>query len=44
MSGIQARDRGVATGLQMYLHDLKDDVLLTAAEERDLAEAIARGR
>ena len=35
MSGIQARDRGVATGLQMYLHDLKDDVLLTAAEERD---------
>jgi RNA polymerase primary sigma factor len=43
MSGIQARDRGVATGFQMYLHDLKDDVLLTAAEERVLAEAIARG-
>ncbi len=43
MSGILARDRGVATGLQMYLHDLKDDVLLTAAEERVLADAIARG-
>jgi RNA polymerase primary sigma factor len=43
MIGIQARDRGAATGIQMYLHDLKDDVLLTAAEERELAEAIALG-
>ena len=43
MSGIQARDRGAATGIQMYLHELKDDVLLTAAEERELAEAIALG-
>lgn len=43
MSGIQARDRGIRTGLQMYLDDLKDDVLLTAAEECLLAAAIARG-
>ncbi len=43
MSGIQARDRGIRTGLQMYLDDLKDDVLLTAAEECALAAAIARG-
>ncbi len=43
MSGIQARDRGIRTGLQMYLNDLKDDVLLTAGEECLLAAAIARG-
>ena len=43
MSGIQARDRGVATGLQIYLQEIKDDALLTASEERELAGAIACG-
>jgi RNA polymerase primary sigma factor len=43
MIGIQARDYGVATSLQIYLQDIKDDALLTAAEERELAAAIARG-
>jgi RNA polymerase primary sigma factor len=43
MIGIQARDCGVSTGLQIYLQDIKDDALLTAAEERELAAAIALG-
>jgi RNA polymerase primary sigma factor len=43
MSGTRARDCGVATTLQIYLQDIKDDALLTAAEERELAAAIARG-
>jgi RNA polymerase primary sigma factor len=43
MSATQARDNGVATGLHLYLKDIQDDALLTAAEERELAAAIARG-
>jgi RNA polymerase primary sigma factor len=43
MSGTRARDCGVATSLQTYLQEIKDDALLTAAEERELAVAIARG-
>src|SRR5579885_684090 len=43
MSGTRAREYGVATTLQIYLQDIKDDSLLTAAEERELAAAIARG-
>jgi RNA polymerase primary sigma factor len=43
MIGTQAKDYGVGTSLQIYLQDIKDDALLTAAEERELAAAIARG-
>src|SRR5947209_1753791 len=43
MIGIQAKECGVSTGLQIYLQDIRDDALLTAAEERELAAAIARG-
>jgi RNA polymerase primary sigma factor len=43
MSGTRAKDHGVAMGLQIYLQDIKDDALLTAAEERELAAAIASG-
>ena len=43
MSGIRARDCGVATGIQIYLQEIKDDALLSASEERELAGAIARG-
>ncbi len=43
MSGTRARDHGVATSLQIYLQEIKDDALLTAAEERELAAAIAQG-
>jgi RNA polymerase primary sigma factor len=43
MIGTQAREYGVATGLQIYLQEIKDDALLTAAEERELADAIANG-
>src|SRR5579883_2932165 len=37
------RDCGVPTALQLYLREIKDDALLTAAEESELAGAIARG-
>ena len=43
MSVMRARDNGVTTSLHLYLKDIKDDALLTAAEERELADAIARG-
>jgi RNA polymerase primary sigma factor len=43
MIGTQAKDCGNTTGLQIYLQDIKDDSLLTADEERELAAAIARG-
>ncbi len=43
MSGIQAKEYGVGTGIQIYLQEIKNDALLTAAEERELAAAIARG-
>ncbi|MGP0067837.1 MAG: RNA polymerase sigma factor RpoD/SigA [Isosphaeraceae bacterium] len=43
MSCIQAKECGVPTSLQLYLMEIKDDALLSATEECDLAEAIARG-
>src|SRR5271169_3218364 len=43
MSCIQAKECGVPTSLQLYLMEIKDDALLTAAEECELADAIARG-
>ena len=43
MSVIRARDNGVSASLHLYLKDIRDDALLTAAEERELAAAIARG-
>jgi RNA polymerase primary sigma factor len=43
MNDIRAKDHGVGLGLQIYLKDIKDETLLTAAEERELAEAIALG-
>ncbi len=43
MSVMRSREMGVTTGLYLYLKDIKDDALLTAAEERDLAVAIAQG-
>jgi RNA polymerase primary sigma factor len=43
MSCISAKECGVGTILQVYLREIKDDPLLTAAEECTLAEAIARG-
>ena len=44
MSVTRAKDTGgVTTSLHLYLKDIKDDALLTAAEERELADAIARG-
>jgi RNA polymerase primary sigma factor len=43
MSGTGAKDCGVSNSLQQYLREIKDDALLTAAEECTLAEAIARG-
>src|ERR1700722_7748370 len=33
----------VTNSLQVYLREIKDESLLTAQDERDLAEAIARG-
>src|SRR5277367_226764 len=43
MSCIQAKECGVPTSLQIYLMEIKDDALLTAAEECELADAIAQG-
>jgi RNA polymerase primary sigma factor len=43
MNYIAATDCGVPTILQLYLQEIKDDPLLTATEERALAEGIARG-
>ena len=43
MSCIQAKECGVPTSLQLYLMEIKDDALLTAAEECELADAIDRG-
>ena len=43
MNVTRARDNGVATGLHLYLKDIQDESLLTAAEERALADAIAQG-
>jgi RNA polymerase primary sigma factor len=43
MSGIRAKNGGVANPLQIYFREIKEESLLTAAEECALAEAIARG-
>ncbi len=43
MSVMRSREMGVTTGLYLYLKDIKDDALLTAAEERELAAEIAQG-
>ena len=40
---ICGQDRGVPTSLALYLREIQDDALLTAAEEVELAAAIARG-
>ena len=43
MTCIEAKDCGVSNALNMYLREIRDDALLTAAEERELAAAIANG-
>src|SRR5271165_4689291 len=43
MNGTTAKGYGVANHLQTYFRDINQVSLLSAAEERDLAEAIARG-
>ncbi len=43
MNRLPASTREVSSGLQVYLREIKDDSLLTANEERELAGAIARG-
>ena len=43
MNGTEAKECSVPNPLQNYFRDINEDALLSAAEERDLAEAIARG-
>jgi RNA polymerase primary sigma factor len=43
MSCSRMRNDSLADSLQTYLKEIRDESLLTAAEECDLAEAIARG-
>src|SRR5271157_5582065 len=43
MNGTTAKGYGVANDLQTYFRDINQASLLSAAEERDLAEAITRG-
>jgi RNA polymerase primary sigma factor len=43
MRRAQAKDYTASNPLNIYLRQIKDDPLLSAAEERSLAEAIARG-
>ena len=43
MNGTTAKGYGVANDLQTYFRDINQVSLLSAVEERDLAEAIARG-
>src|SRR5271165_3843564 len=43
MNGTTAKGYGVANHLQTYFRNINQASLLSAAEERDLAEAIARG-
>ena len=38
-----AKDCGVSNTLTTYLREIRDDALLSAAEERSLADAIANG-
>ena len=43
MSDTRTKNSTVSNSLQVYLREIKDESLLTAAEECSLAEAIARG-
>ncbi len=43
MTSAPAKDCGESTALNLYLREIRDDTLLSAAEERSLAEAIAGG-
>jgi RNA polymerase primary sigma factor len=43
MYGTQAKECGVSSYLQTYFRDINDVSLLSAVEERELAEGIARG-
>jgi RNA polymerase primary sigma factor len=43
MTCFQAKDCGAPNTLNLYLREIKDSPLLTATEERELAEAIAQG-
>jgi RNA polymerase primary sigma factor len=43
MNQPRGKNAGVSDSLQVYLREIKDDSLLTAAEECALADAIARG-
>ena len=43
MSDTRTKNSDVPNSLQIYLREIKDESLLTAAEECTLAEAIARG-
>src|SRR5271170_616238 len=43
MNGFRMQDNSGADSLQVYLKEIRDESLLTAAEECTLAEAIARG-
>src|SRR4051812_11194859 len=40
---IDRRDNSPSSPLQIYLHDINDTPLLTAQEERELAEKVAQG-
>src|SRR5271170_2152911 len=43
MNGFRMQDNSGADSLQVYLKEIRDESLLSAAEECTLAEAIARG-
>ena len=43
MTCLQAKERGISAPLDTYLREIRGDALLSAADERSLAEAIARG-
>lgn len=43
MTCLQTKDCGDCGSLNVYLREIRDDALLSAAEERSLAEAIAQG-
>ena len=43
MTCFQAKDCGVSNILNLYLREIKDGPLLSAVEERELADAIAQG-
>ena len=40
---LERRDANFSTPLQIYLHDINDTPLLSAQEERSLAERVAVG-